>query len=87
MADDVAASLERHFPGTIDRIAEIRVFRRGHPMYVSTPGLRSVAQTAAQPFGPLFFANTDSIATVSSFAGAFAAARTAAQGARQRLGA
>ncbi len=85
MADEVAANLERHFPGTIDKIAEIRVFRRGHPMYVSSPGRRSSAAPAARPFGPIFFANTDSIASVSSFSGAFTAARAAAEGVRRHL--
>jgi Flavin containing amine oxidoreductase len=85
MADEVAATLERHFPGTLDKIAEIRVFRRGHPMYVSTPGRRSVAAAAARPFGPLLFANTDSLAGVSSFSGAFTAARAAAEGVRRHL--
>jgi phytoene dehydrogenase-like protein len=85
MADGVAAALERHFPGTIDKIAEIRVFRRGHPMYVSSPGRRADAEAAARPFGPVFFANTDSIASVSSFAGAVTAARAAADAARRHV--
>jgi len=83
MADGVASTLERHFPGTLDKIAEIRVFRRGHPMYVSSPGHRANADAAARPFGPVFFANTDSIASVSSFAGAVTAARAAAEAARR----
>ncbi|MFI5183404.1 MAG: FAD-dependent oxidoreductase [Vicinamibacteria bacterium] len=88
MADGVAGALERHFPGTLDKIAEIRVFRRGHPMYISSPGRASVVAAAARPFGPILFANTDSEAGgVSSFDGAFSAARRAAEGARAVLAA
>lgn len=39
----------------------------------------------ARPFGPVFFANTDSVASVSSFAGAVTAARAAAEAARRHL--
>jgi oxygen-dependent protoporphyrinogen oxidase len=85
MADGVAAALERHFPGTLGRIAEIRVFRRGHPMYVSTPGRGATAEAAARPFGPILFANTDSLAGVSSFDGALAAAERAAREALRQL--
>jgi oxygen-dependent protoporphyrinogen oxidase len=88
MADGVVAALERHFPGTLDKIAEIRVFRRGHPMYISSPGRASVVAVAARPFGPILFANTDSeFSGVSSFDGALAAARKAAEGARAVLSA
>jgi hypothetical protein len=85
MADGVASALDRHFPGILRRIAEIRVFRRGHPMYISTPGRRSLAAKAAHPFGPVLFANTDSLDEVSSFSSALGAARAAAAEARRRL--
>ena len=67
LADGVADALERHFPGTLPKIAEIRIHRRGHPMSMSTPGRMALAKQLAAPFGPVLFANTDSIATVSSF--------------------
>jgi len=85
MADAVAEHLERHFPGTLAKIAEIRVYRRGHPMSISTPGRIQLAKRASAPFGPVLFANTDSIATVSSFDGAYTAARDAAERARTLL--
>ena len=87
MADDVAAALERHFPGTLDKISEIRVFRRGHPMYISAPGRKSTTERAARPFGPILFANTDSLPGVSSFDGAFTAAKRASAEARAQLSA
>lgn len=79
MADSVADALERHFPGTLETIAEIRVFRRGHPMFVAAPGLQALTERAAQPFGPILFANTDSSAGVASFDGALTAATRAAE--------
>jgi oxygen-dependent protoporphyrinogen oxidase len=85
MADGVADALERHFPGTLESIAEIRVFRRGHPMFVSGPGLDVLAERASRPFGPILFSNTDSAAGISSFDGALTAATRAAETARRVL--
>lgn len=87
MADGVADALERHFPGTLETIEEIRVFRRGHPMFVSAPGRMALVERASAPFGPVLFANTDSVASVSSFYGALLAATRAAEQARARLAA
>ncbi len=87
MADAVAAALERHFPGTLDKIAQIRVFRRGHPMYISTPGRGALAEVASRAFGPIHFANTDSDVGVSSFDSALTAAKRAAAAARKALAA
>lgn len=85
MADAVVDALERHFPGTLPKIAEIRAFRRGHPMFVAAPGRMSLVERAAAPFGPILFANTDSEATVPSFDGALRAATRAAGQARKLL--
>jgi oxygen-dependent protoporphyrinogen oxidase len=87
MADAVVDALERHFPGTLPKVAEIRAFRRGHPMFVAAPGRMALVERAAAPFGPILFANTDSEASVPSFDGALAAARRAAGHARKLLGA
>lgn len=85
MADGVAEGLEKHFPGTIDRIAEIRIFVRGHPMLMSTPGQMQTAALASRPFGPIFFANTDSLPGNASLANAFDSAKRAAAGVRALL--
>ena len=85
MADAVADALERHFPGTLPKIEEIRIYRRGHPMYISAPGRMTLVKAASRPFGPILFANTDSLAGVSSFDGALVAARAAAEAARKQL--
>jgi oxygen-dependent protoporphyrinogen oxidase len=87
MAERVVEALERHFPGTADKVAEVRVYRRGHPMFLSTPGRGRLAAAAARPFGPVVFANTDSEGSLSSFDGALRAAERAAGQARARLGA
>jgi hypothetical protein len=85
MADAVAENLERHFPGTLAKIAEIRVYRRGHPMFISTPGRMALVERASRAFGPVLFANTDGTASVSSFDGALISARRAADQARKLL--
>ncbi len=85
MADAVADALERHFPGTLPKIAEIHAYRRGHPMYISAPGRMALVKTASRPVGPILFANTDSLAGVSSFDGALVAARRAAEAALEQL--
>jgi hypothetical protein len=87
MADGVAEHLERHFPGTLAKIAEVRSFRRGHPMYVSAPGLAARQERARPSLGPIHFANTDSDPGVSSFAGALDAADRAVAAARKTLSA
>jgi phytoene dehydrogenase-like protein len=84
LADGLADGLERHFPGTLDRIAEIRVFRRGHAMAAAAPGRRAWTELATAPFGPVLFAHTDT-AAIASFAGALAAAEQQVARARDLL--
>ncbi len=86
LVDGVADGLERHFPGTIRKISEVRVFRRGHPMFISTPGRIRLAERAARPLGPVLFANTD-CGSLSTFAAAHESAELAAGQALKRLGA
>ena len=65
---------------------EIHFFRRGHPLFLSTPGLfTKVIPAASQPLERVFFANTDSIGPVSDIAGAVDAAHRAAEWADKRL--
>ncbi|MBI2837714.1 MAG: FAD-dependent oxidoreductase [Acidobacteria bacterium] len=86
MADRVADALERHWPGTISRIAEIRGFVRGHPMFMSTPGHLATAALASTPRPPIFFCSTDSIGGNASLYNAFDSAESAAKDARGMLG-
>lgn len=85
LVDGVAAGIEKHFPGTIDRIAEVRVFRRGHPMFIPTPGRMALLDQLRAPFGPIQFAHTDAH-TLPSFWGALMAADAAVKNARKTLG-
>ncbi|MBK7862506.1 MAG: FAD-dependent oxidoreductase [Archangiaceae bacterium] len=85
MADGVAAGLEKHFPGTLEKIEEIRIFRRGHPMFIPTPGHLKVVERVAAPVGPVFFAHSDS-SYFPAFVSAVEAAETAVGQASKRLG-
>jgi oxygen-dependent protoporphyrinogen oxidase len=84
LVDDVAAGLERHFPGTVAKIAEVRVFRRGHPMFIPTPGRMAQLEAIAAPFGPIQFAHTDAH-TLPSFWGGLIAADKAVAHVRDTL--
>lgn len=86
MSDRVAETLEKHFPGIISRIAEIRIMTRGHPMMMSNPGMIDIAARASRQFGPIRFANTDSEPDVSSYWGAFDAATRVCNEVRKTLG-
>lgn len=59
---------------------EVHMYRRGHPMFLPTPGVfTKVIPVANQPFGRIAFANTDSVGPVSEIAGAVKAARHAVE--------
>lgn len=77
MADDVVLYLERHFPGLRSKVAETRVYRRGHALPIPAPGQLARAALASRPFGPIAFAHSDSRGDVSAFAGAQRAAEQA----------
>lgn len=86
VVDNVAGALEARFSGTLAKIAEIRVFRRGHAMSVSTVGRLAGAEKASRPFGPILFAHSD-CAPIMNFDGAIEAADVAVSRARALLGA
>lgn len=77
MSDEVVLHLDRHFPGLRAKVAETRVFRRGHALPMPTPGQLSRADLASRAHGPVVFAHSDSRGDVSSFPGALRAARAA----------
>ncbi|MFZ3216928.1 MAG: FAD-dependent oxidoreductase [Candidatus Acidiferrales bacterium] len=65
---------------------EVRMYRRGHPMFLPTPGtFTKVIPAANQPFGRIAFANTDSVGPVSDAPGAVEAARRAAEWAEKQI--
>lgn len=63
---NVAFALDRMHPGLVERIAEVRCYRRGHAMVLSGVGaLTRVRPEATRALGPVFFANSDSQAAAA----------------------
>jgi len=61
IAANVLSDFQKLMPGmNVDPI-EVHIYRRGHPLYMSTPGLyTNVQPLVRQPMDRIFFANTDS---------------------------
>jgi monoamine oxidase len=86
VAQNVLRDFQKLFPGSNVDPVEVHIYRRGHPMYKSTPGLFTEVQPAARaPMDRVFFANTDSEGPESSTSGAIQAARRAVKEAESRL--
>jgi oxygen-dependent protoporphyrinogen oxidase len=61
VAANVLADFQKLMPQLNVDPVEVHIYRRGHPMYMSTPGLYTQVQPLArQPMDRVFFANTDS---------------------------
>ena len=68
-AERAVAELGEVFPGALDHLAEVRVFRRGHAMPMATPGWHTKLQPLArQDLAPVYFAHSDSTGEVSDVA-------------------
>jgi protoporphyrinogen oxidase len=78
LAAAVLHDFQRLMPGfDVDPI-EVHIYRRGHPMFMATPHtFTKWIPAARQPFGRIFFANTDSTGPVSMTAGAIEASHRA----------
>jgi len=86
VASNVLRDFQKLFPGSNVDPLEVHLYRRGHPMYMSTPGLYTKIQPAArEPMDRIFFANTDSEGPVSMTSAAITAARRATKQAENRL--
>jgi protoporphyrinogen oxidase len=88
IAARVLADFQKLLPGlNVDPI-EVHIYRRGHPLYMSTPGLFTDAQPLVrQPMDRVFFANTDSEGPESTTsAGILAAQRAVKQAEARRAG-
>jgi len=87
----IAASVLRDFQKLLPEFAaadpvEVHFYRRGHPMFVATPGtFTKIIPAASQPLERVFFANTDSIGPESEISGAVDSARKAAEWVEKRL--
>ncbi len=86
IATEVVRDFQRLLPGfDVDPI-EVRMYRRGHPMFMPTPGTYTkVIPAANQPMERIFFANTDSIGPESGTSVAVIAAQRAAAWAEKLL--
>jgi len=72
----VVDHLNTWFPGSRDKVEEVHIYRRGHPMYVSAPGvLTRIAPKIRKPMGNIFFAHSDSEGGISEYSSAYVAAR------------
>ena len=86
IAENVLHDFQKLQPGmNVDPI-EVHIYRRGHPLYMSTPTLFTEVQPLVrQPLDRIFFANTDSEGPVSTTASGIAAAQRAVKEAEARL--
>jgi protoporphyrinogen oxidase len=86
VAANVLRDFQKLFPGSNVDPVEVHIYRRGHPLYMSTPGLYTQIQPLARrPMDRVFFANTDSEGPESTTDKAIAAARRAVKEAEARL--
>ena len=86
IAAHVLSDFQKLMPDTNADPIEVHIYRRGHPMYMSTPGLyEGVQPLARQTFERVFFANTDSEGPVSTTNGGILAAQRAVKEVEARL--
>src|SRR5260370_33337400 len=86
IAANVLRDFQRVMPGLDVDPIEVHIYRRGHPMYMSTPGLYGQAQPLARrPTERVFFANTDSEGPESTTHESILASQRAAKHAETRL--
>jgi protoporphyrinogen/coproporphyrinogen III oxidase len=86
IAANVLADFQKLLPETNVDPIEVHIYRRGHPMYMSTPRLFTEIQPLTrQPMDRIFFANTDSEGPVSTTNEGILAAQRAVKQAEARL--
>jgi spermidine dehydrogenase len=86
IAARVLADFQKLFPGSNVDPVEVHIYRRGHPLYVSTPGTTTRVQPLVRrQAGRIVFANTDSEGPISSTNEGIVAARRAVGEAEQVL--
>ena len=86
IATNVLHDFQRLLPETNVDPVEVHIYRRGHPMYMSTPGLYTQVQPLVrQPMDRVFFANTDSEGPESTTNEAIIAAGRAVRQVEARL--
>jgi protoporphyrinogen oxidase len=82
----VVELLNKWFPGSRDKVEEVHIYRRGHPMFLAAPGvLTRIAPQIRRPFGNILFAHSDSEGDVSTYGGALQAANRVSNEAKRLL--
>lgn len=86
IAANVLRDFQKLFPGSNVDPVEVHIYRRGHPLYMSTPGnFTRIQPLTRHAMERIFFANTDSEGPVSATSQGIAAARRAVQEAERLL--
>jgi len=86
VAGDVLKDFQKLLPSFNVDPVEVHIYRRGHPMYMSTPGLYTKVQPVLrQPMERVFFANTDAEGPYSSTTYAITGARRVVKEVEHRL--
>ncbi|MGO9124441.1 MAG: FAD-dependent oxidoreductase [Terriglobales bacterium] len=86
IAANVLRDFQKLFPGSNVDPIEVHIYRRGHPLYMSTPGLyTNVQPLVREPMERVFFANTDSEGPESTTNKGILAAQRAVKEAEHRL--
>ena len=86
VAAQVLHDFQQLFPGSNVDPIEVHLYRRGHPLYMSTPGLFTEVQPLVrQPVDRIFFANTDSQGPESTISGGLLAAERTVKEVKRRL--
>jgi protoporphyrinogen oxidase len=86
IAANVLGDFQKLMPGLNADPVEVHIYRRGHPLYMSTPGLYTQVQPLARhPMDRVFFANTDSEGPESTTNAGIIAAQRAVKEVEARL--
>jgi monoamine oxidase len=86
IAQNVLRDFQKLLPEFSPEPIEVHVYRRGHPMFLSAPGIfTKVIPAANQPLARVVFANTDSVGPESLVYAAVEASRRAADWTEKRM--
>jgi len=86
VAGNVLKDFQKLLPAFSADPVEVHIYRRGHPMYMSTPGLYTKVQPLLRtPMDRVFFANTDAEGPFSSTTFAITGARRVVKEVEHRL--
>lgn len=82
----VVSLIDSWFPGARGKVEEVRIFRRGHALFLSAPGVTTrLAPEIRKPVGRILIGHSDSEGDVSSYETALIAANRTSKEARAAL--